>query len=197
MGVLGDQLSRLVQPEMAVAGVAFAVLGLDDEIPGAADGHIQRVAGLLQGTGGGVAHGGDVAHEGDGLSGNAVATLAARQVFDEHHLLGLEPRGVHVGQVVGDNVQVPAKGTLPGERNKRCIFHLSTVPRLEVHTFPRTVLHGACQTKECPENKLLRTRSGQFRPLVRKIRSPLPGSFCCPATAAERARDTWPLSTSY
>jgi len=106
------RLAAVVQLKAAVAGKAFALRRIDHEVAVAAHRQVERIAGLIDRPLADIAPGGDVAHEGEFLAQNAFAAAVADQVVDEHHLLGLEARCVHVGDVVGDDAHLPPQGGL-------------------------------------------------------------------------------------
>ena len=72
------------------------------------------IARFLERPFGDVAHRGDVADEGKSIAENPLAAAAPHQMLDEQYLLALEPRRVHVGDVVRYDVHLPAQRTLPG-----------------------------------------------------------------------------------
>ena len=93
-----------MQTEAAVAGQPRAARRLHGEVAVAAQGKVERVAGVRQRAGLLLAPGGAVLGVGDGAAALWRGALLRAEPVAELHALGLEARRVGVGDVVGDHV---------------------------------------------------------------------------------------------
>ena len=101
--------------EGAVPRVAFARRRIDDEETLAADRNVKRVAGLRQRSLREIGNRCAVLHEGHTAVGERKTIRACRRgkIFLELNALALEPVGVDVGEIVGDDVELALKRDLP------------------------------------------------------------------------------------
>ena len=111
----GDDLTEVVELERAVTGVALAARRLHHEHAFAVDGDIKRATGLLDRALAHVMPCRAVLHEADAAvaRGELVGLGAGRQVFREHRAVRLEAGGVHVGDIVGHEIELALKRGLP------------------------------------------------------------------------------------
>ena len=125
IAVAGDEAPRIVELEMAVAGVAVATGGLHHEIALAVDRQIEgRVGGfdaaLVQ-----IAHHALVLHEADRLRYRFAIRRAARVVITSSNFtdFALERGRGDVREIVRDHVHRPVGRNLVRQRNEQRIVH--------------------------------------------------------------------------
>jgi hypothetical protein len=126
VALLGDELVLGVELEGAVAGVALALGRLHHEEAAAVDGDVERIAGLGDAALGQVGGGRAVPDEGHATVGPALERIVPRdrhQVLLEDNVVLLEPRGVQVGEVVGDDIELTLQGDLPRETDETNVLH--------------------------------------------------------------------------
>ncbi len=61
---------------------------------------------------------------------------AGLQEFGEHRAVGFEAGGIHVGDVVGDDVELTLQRGLPRQANEKSILHRLTLPWRRVPALP-------------------------------------------------------------
>ncbi len=119
------ELARVVEMQAAVAGVAFAARRLHRQVAATADGDVQRVFGLLERALGLIAVGAAILDVADAAvaAHEIVFVRARRQIFLEQGLIGLEACGVDVGDVVGNDVELPLQHRLPRKSDEKRVLH--------------------------------------------------------------------------
>lgn len=108
MSRLGYELSPFIQFEPAVAGIAIALGRSNGKEAVTLDGDIQRIARTFKWTLAKITQRGDITDVGHFRADRFMPTAASHEMFDKHHFLALEACGVHIGEVVGDDVQLTA-----------------------------------------------------------------------------------------
>ena len=92
------------------------------------DGQIEGIAGVFEVAFGEIMHGGDVANECQTVSEDGLSAAAADRKRDVEHFLAFERGGVHVGDIVRDDIHLSFELSLARQGDDRGIFHVSTVP---------------------------------------------------------------------
>src|SRR5262249_18530782 len=125
-----DELALAIDLQGAVAGVALALRRLHRQEGVAVDGHVERAAGLLDRALAEVVPGGAVEHEAQAAvgAGEAIRAGHRHEVFLEDVAVRLEPGGVQVGHIVGDDIELPLQRHLPRKADQETVLHRSCSP---------------------------------------------------------------------
>jgi hypothetical protein len=87
--------------------------GLDDEIALAGQRHVEVAAALFEPALGRIADRRQITDESDGVARRAAGRARLHHIVREHHAFRLEGGGVHVGEIVGDDIELPPQRVLP------------------------------------------------------------------------------------
>jgi len=119
------ELTLVVEQHAAVTGIALAGRRLHHQKGGAVDGKIQRIFGLLGGALRKIAEGTAVLDEANAaVASHEVVFVRARlQKFLKQRVIGFVTRRVDVGDVVGDDVQLPFQYRLPRKSDQKRVLH--------------------------------------------------------------------------
>ncbi len=131
IAVAGDELAGRIDRERAVARIALlSVRRLHDEVAAAADGDVERVAGVLDRALAHVDPARAVFDESDApiLAGESLIAGPRHEVFLEHRVVGLVARGVDVRDVVGDDVEFMRERHLPRQADEKGVLHRYSPP---------------------------------------------------------------------
>src|SRR5580700_108325 len=129
----GDELAGGVGRERAVSGIALAARRLHHEIALVVERDVERIAGALDGAGAEIDPGCAVLHVADlpVAAAEALVAGARHQKFAERRVVGLESRGVDIGDVVGDDVELMTERHLPRQADEKGILHRILSPKSE------------------------------------------------------------------
>src|SRR6267142_3008246 len=122
---VGHELALGIDLESAVARVALAAWSLHHEEGIAIDGGVERVAGRPDRTGAEIAPGGAVLH----VAHTPVGALEAgslrlrHQVFFKDRTIGLVAGGVHIGDVVGHDIELTLERDLSRQSDQESVLH--------------------------------------------------------------------------
>ncbi len=106
-----------IHAQIAVARVIQAGIRLNRYITALGNGDIHWIFSWRELTFGQIARSAIVPHIGDG-----VAFGRGFQIFLEQNAFRLVSGGIHIGQIIGDNLHLAFHGHLPGERYVTCNF---------------------------------------------------------------------------
>ncbi len=124
IAVRGDDLAALVEREMAVAGVAFTLRGLNREIALAVDRDVEGRVGGVEAAFRQVAHHAGILHEAQRLrAGLPFGGRNLGDIFLEGRFLPLIGGGRHIGQIVRDHVHRAIGRDLVRQADEERIIH--------------------------------------------------------------------------